>query len=306
MPLTDFLRVLDEVKEYQHPGKVTLALTGGEPLLREDLALCGAEFVKRGYSWGTVTNGYLLTPDRFTMLLDAGLRSVTISLDGLELSHNWLRRREDSFAKALAAIERAAATTGIVYDVVTCVSQRNFGELEALKELLNDRGVKRWRLTAIFPKGRAENEPLLDLNPSQLVGLLDFIQATRREGRVRASYSCEGFLGPYEGKVRDGFFFCRAGVNIGSVLADGSISACPSLRGDYIQGTIYRDNFMREWNERFGIMRNRQWTKSGECADCGVYRWCNGNGLHLRREGSDKTLRCHYRMLQGNVTTGRA
>lgn len=68
--------------------------------------------------------------------------------------------------------------------------------------------------------------------------MLEFFKAGRRNGAIQISCGREGFLGSYEGEVADSFFWCRAGINIGSVLADGSISACPSLRSDYVQGNI--------------------------------------------------------------------
>lgn len=154
----------------------------------------------------------------------------------------------------------------------------------------------------IFPKGRAKNDRLLDIRNEQLSDLMEFMVANRKEGKIRTSFGCEGFLGSYEGLVRDGFFFCRAGINVGSVLADGSVSACPSLRGDYIQGNIHKDAFSRIWNERFQIMRNRKWLKTGICEECKEFKWCNGNGLHLREEKTGKLLRCHYKMLTGEQT----
>ncbi|MBX7255609.1 MAG: TIGR04133 family radical SAM/SPASM protein [Candidatus Hydrogenedentes bacterium] len=299
MPLADFLRVLDEVAKHQRPSKIMLALTGGEPLLRHDLEECGAAFRDRGFPWGMVSNGYSLTAERLARLLDSGLRSLTISLDGLEESHNWLRRRPDSFERTLNAVTLLGRNPGLTSDVVTCVNQKNYGELGDIRQLLIDKGIRRWRLFTIFPKGRAEDEPLLDISGAQLRDLLEFIQQTRREGSILASYSCEGFLGAYEGTVRDSFYWCRAGINVGSVLADGSISACPSLRGDYIQGNIYRDSFWDCWENRFQVMRDRSWTKTGCCADCSAYCWCEGNGLHLRDQQSGKLLRCHLKMLDG-------
>lgn len=298
MPLGDFLGVLDEVATACDPHTITLAVTGGEPLMRGDLEECGKEFRKRGYPWGMVSNGYTLTDARLEALLGAGLGSLTISLDGLEDSHNWLRGLPDSFAKALAAAEAAAHSDALVFDVVTCVNGRNFGELEALRDLLISKGVRRWRLFTIFPKGRAQDDPELDVSNEQFEALLQFIRATRNESGLQADYGCEGYLGPYEGNVRDGFFFCHAGVHVGSVLADGSISACPSLRGDYIQGNIYQDSFLDCWENRFQIMRDRGWTKTGECAACPAYCWCEGNGLHLRDEKTGDVLRCHLHMLE--------
>ena len=175
--------------------------------------------------------------------------------------------------------------------------RRNQARLHELKNLLIGLGVKAWRLFSIFPKGRAENNPLLQLSPEEFKRMLDFIKQTRKEGIIKASYSCEGFLGDYEMEVRDTPFFCRAGIHVSSVLVDGSISACPSLRADYIQGNIYKDDFWTVWNDRYQIMRNRSWTKTDKCAHCKSFKYCEGNGLHLRQQKGDKLLCCHLEML---------
>jgi radical SAM enzyme (rSAM/lipoprotein system) len=297
MPLDDFLGVLEEIRAQINPAKVSVVLTGGEPLLRPDLETAGRLFRERGFSWGMVSNGYGLDTERFNRLLDSGLGSLTISLDGLEPEHDWLRARPGSFTRAVNAIRNAAAAPGLVFDVVTCVNQRNADSLNEVEDLLAGLGVKRWRLFTIFPKGRAQGDPVFDLSGGQFRTLLDFIEATRRNKRILASYGCEGFLAEYEGRVRNGLYWCRAGVNIGSVLADGSISACPSLRGDYIQGNIYHDSFLDCWNNRFQVMRDRSWTRTGDCAECNVFPWCEGNGLHLRDAGSGRLLRCHHHWL---------
>lgn len=298
MPLGDFLGALDKLSPNIDPGKTTIALTGGEPLLREDLADCGREFMRRGYNWGFVTSGFLLTESKLKELLDAGLRSITISLDGLAENHNWLRGRENSFDRALAAIKLVAATPGLTYDVATTVHQRSIKELEEVYSLLLEAGVKRWRLFTIFPKGRAAEHAELLPDKVLLFKLFDFIKEKRAEGRMSVYFGCEGYLGEFEGEVRDGFFFCRAGVNIISVLADGSISACPSLRADFIQGDIYRDNIWEIWENRFHIMRDRRWTRVGECRDCKEYKRCGGGALHLRDENTKEYIYCALKEME--------
>jgi len=267
--------------------------------MRKDLEKCGEEIYKRGYPWGMVTNGYGLTPERLNALLNAGLRSVTISLDGLNPeTHDWFRGKSGSWDKAIDAIERVVATKDLMYDIVTCVNKRNIDDLEAIRDLFIRKGVNRWRLFTVFPKGRAKENPLLQLSKQDFIRLMEFIKQTRKEGVINASYGCEGYLGTYELEVRDSPFFCQAGIHIGSVLVDGSISACPSLRADYIQGNIYSDDFMTVWNERYQIMRDRSWTRTGKCATCKSYQYCEGNGLHLRDELTGEVLCCHMEMLE--------
>jgi radical SAM enzyme (rSAM/lipoprotein system) len=297
MPAADFLRALDELGPLVNSNKTTIVLTGGEALLRNDLEQIGLQLYSRGFPWGLVSNGMLLSQERLQSLLDSGLRSITISLDGLINSHNWLRGNPKGYEKALAAIKSVVQVPDLAYDVVTCVNRRNLTELKALKTLLIDIGVKAWRLFTIFPIGRAAQEKELQLNPKEFKALFEFIKQTRSEGQIDLSYGCEGFLGSYEGQVRDNFFFCRAGINVASVLADGSISACPNLRENFIQGNIYKDNFAEVWQNRYQIFRDRSWTKTGACAQCEFYSYCEGNGMHLRNEQTGELLFCHLHRL---------
>jgi radical SAM enzyme (rSAM/lipoprotein system) len=297
MPLADFLNVLDTITPHVDPPNTTIVLTGGEPTMRADLAEIGREITRRGFPWGMVSNGFALNENLFSHLMQAGLRSLTISLDGLEEAHDWFRGQKGSFDRAINAIRLATSEPGLTFDVVTCVHQRNINTLHNLRDLLIATGVKRWRIFIIFPKGRAKDNPELDMDNAQFRAVYDFITETRKSGKIRVNAGCEGFLGDYELLARDHPFFCHAGIHIGSVLVDGSISACPSLRADYIQGNIYKDDFWDVWENRFQIMRDRRWTKTGKCASCKVYKWCEGNGLHLRDEKTGDLLQCHYEKL---------
>lgn len=297
MPREDFFRVLDSVARHCDPHKVFLIVSGGEPLMRDDLELCGKEFHRRGFPWGMVTNGLYLTAERFKNLVDdAGLGSVALSLDGLEAEHNWMRCHPQSFEKASEAIDLLARESRIIYDVVTCVNQRNYDQLPQIRDFLIRKGVKAWRLFPIFPVGRAANDPLLQLSNAQYRGLLSFIRQTREKGRIRACYSCEGFVGNYEGDVRDWMFHCAAGITIGGVLIDGSIGACTSIRADYSQGNIYEDDFMDVWEHRYQQYRDHSWMRRDECADCRYWRYCEGNGLHLR-DAQGRLMHCHMKRI---------
>jgi len=298
MPAADFLKAVDEIIPIVNPNKTTVVFTGGEVLVRKDIEKVGIELYKRGFPWGIVTNGMLLNEKRLTSLLNSGLRSITVSIDGFEEAHNWLRNNKNSFKNAVNAIKLITKTDNLVYDVVTCVNRKNYSNLAAFRDFLIDTGVASWRIFTVFPIGRAKINDDLQLTPEEFKGLFDFIKQTRREKKIKLNYGCEGFLGNYEGDVRDNFFFCRAGINIGSILADGSISACPNLRDNFIQGNIYKDNFADVWENRYQKFRNRSWTKTGICADCDFYGYCEGNGLHLRDEKTDELLFCHLKRIE--------
>ena len=295
MPFGDFEKVLLRVREKYDPNKVLIILSGGEPLMRSDIAECGRRIHELGFPWGMVSNGRLMSPEKIKELLSAGMRSATISLDGLEEDHNWMRGTSDSFPYAVSAIRRLAAS-GIPFDVVTCVNKRNFPHLEELKEFLISLGLKRWRLFTIFPVGRAASDPELQLDNKEYRALMDFIVRTRKEKRLHASYGCEGFLGEYEGRVRDHLFSCQAGLTIASVRIDGAISGCTSIRSDFSQGNIYKDDFIDVWDNRFGVFRDRAPFRNGPCSDCRWWKWCLGSGMHLR-DGDGKLIMCNLQRL---------
>lgn len=301
MPAEDFLRVIDTIVPHVNPNEVMIVISGGEPLMRKDLEAVGTALRRRGFPWGMVTNGLALTKTRFENLRKAGLLSMTVSLDGLETEHNWMRGHKGSFNAATAAIRMAAADTHLTWDVVTCVNQRNLKQLPALRDYLWSLGVRNWRLFGIDPMGRAKDNPELLLTDSGFVELLEFIKAERQAGR-HVSYSCEGFLGGYEGSVRDHLYQCAAGISVASILIDGSISACTSIRGKYYQGNIYKDDFWQVWENGFRNYRDRTWMKKLEpCAGCKMFRYCEGNGMHLREENGNLML-CHLRRIQNGHT----
>jgi len=301
MPLADFLSALDTIESI--PENFTVVLTGGEPLLRKDIEICGREIRKRGMRWSMVSNGYLYDESKHNSLLNAGLGALTFSLDGLEETHNWLRNTKNSFAKVDAAIKLAVSSPRLNFDVVTCVNKRNIEELPAICDYLIMKGVKAWRLFTIVPIGRAKENPDLFLTDLQFKEVLDFIALKRKQQSIDIKFSCEGYVGAYESKVRDNYFFCRAGINIGSILINGSIAACPNIDRSFAQGNIYRDNFYEIWQMKYQSFRDRNWTKTGQCEKCTDYNDCLGNGMHYWHGNKENVLVCHNSKLKNALVT---
>ena len=346
MPAEDFIKVLDDIKEKNPVKRLTVSITGGEPLLRDDLEHVGREIIKRGYYWGIVTNGMLLTPQRFLSIINSGMTSMSFSIDGFEKEHTYLRQNPLSYKRVCAGIKLAVDFqqkygNRLIFDVITCVHRQNLNILPQLRNDLIERGVKIWRIFSIFPEGRAGKNDL-SLSSDEYKKLMDFIVETRSykdsQGRsILLNYACEGWLGDYELKARDYFFFCRGGINVGSVMCDGSVGACLSVRGkDFIQGNIYGDmagispdadssatsenatgvanatsenatiavqkevsvSFMDIWNTKFQNLRNRSWAKHGKCKKCKEWSKCLGNGLHLHHDMKSEVAHCNYEMLR--------
>lgn len=293
MPKEDFLKVVDTILTHINPNKVLITFSGGEPLMRKDLEECGLELYRRGFPWGLVSNGMSLTKERLTSLLAAGLHSISISLDGFAEQHNQIRGNAQSFDNALEALKMIAKEKELTYDAVTCVTPALFPYLEDFKNFLIENGILHWRIFTIFPAGRANKHPELQLSKQQTVELLEFIKRTRKENNISLNFACEGFLGKYELDVRNNFYYCAAGVNIASIRIDGSISGCTSIRHNFSQGNIYRDDFMEVWKNGFKEYRNREWTRTGECSQCKMFTYCLGGGMHLRGDNKEM-LDCLY------------
>lgn len=299
MPAEDFFRVLDtQITSHVDPHKVFIILSGGEVLVRNDIERIGLELYRREYAWGLVTNGMALSRRRFDSLLAAGLHGMTVSLDGFEPQHTHIRRNPESYRRAVEAVRMAAAEPTLAFDVVTCATPLLMPHLEEFKEFLISLGLKRWRIFTIFPAGRAANDPTLRLSDEDFVSLMEFIRRTRKEKRINLNYGCEGFLGGYEAEVRSSFYECHAGTGTASIRIDGAISGCTSIRADYNQGNIYKDDFWDVWQNRFEVFRNREWTHHDQCAECGVFRYCRGGGMHLRDDKGCMTD-CAYLRLYG-------
>ncbi len=297
MPSEEFFRVLDnEITPNVNPNKVLVILSGGEVLVRKDLEEIGLKLYRRGYPWGMVTNGMALTRQRLDSLIRSGLHSITVSLDGFEEHHYHIRQNKESFKRAVEAVKMISADRELASDVVTCMTPALLQQIDRFKEFLISLGVRNWRIFTIFPVGRAAQDPSLQLNDEEFTYLMQWMAKTRKEGDIMVSYGCEGFLGGYEFKVRENPFECYAGIAVASIRVNGDISGCTSVRGNFTQGNIYHDNFWDVWQNRFEKFRNRDWAKKGRCADCKMWQYCEGNGMHLYDDDGN-LLVCHYQRL---------
>ena len=296
LPLEAALRVADSVAAAFDARKITAVITGGEPILHPQVFELGAALAQRGFSWGLVSNGWAWTPELAQRAREAGMRAATISLDGQEAEHDWLRGRRGSHQRALRTLRlllRSPAIPGL--DAVTCVNQRNLGQLSQLHELLCGLGLRRWRLFTIDPIGRAAQLPELLLEREQFHQLMRFIMAQRRDSPMRVDFSCGAYLGPrLENQVRTHDYLCVAGIEVGGVMVNGDILACPNNDRSLAQGNVFRDDFVRIWRERFGPFRDRRWMRQGRCLSCDQWRWCHGNDMHLWDPEAQRTRLCHF------------
>jgi len=296
LPENKIIEVLKEIKAHQNSKKVMIVLSGGEPTVYPDVWKLGRTIYDLEFPWGMVTNGFSWTKHTVAEAKKARMHSVTVSLDGLEDSHNWLRGHPESFKRAKKAIEMLVEDPfWKAMDVITCVNKKNIHELDNIREMLIKMGVRRWRFFTISPIGRAVDTDDLFLDELQFKHLMSKILEFKKLGGIKVNYSESGYLGNFEHRVRNHDFFCRAGINVSGIMVNGDILACPNNSRKFAQGNVFKDSFIDVWENKYQVFRNRQWMKKGLCADCSEWKMCKGGAFHLWEPDGNSIKMCPYK-----------
>ena len=136
--------VLTQLKEL---GIISVTLTGGEPLLRTDLVEIVRKCAALGYDDVTLlTNGVLLTANRAEELLEAGVTTVNISLDGIEKIHDEIRGLKGVFGKITSALKLLADLKQKKYrylkvNINLTLMKPNLPDVIAVANLVRELGV---------------------------------------------------------------------------------------------------------------------------------------------------------------------
>ena len=134
--------------------KPSICLTGGEPMMHPaffEIAHCVRSM---GFYWGMTTNATLIDDVIAENLKRVGMSTVSVSLDGMERSHDALRQRKGSWRLALRGL-KALQKAGFEPQVTTVLHRDNFNELDELYDMLSEMGITNWRPINVEPIGRA-------------------------------------------------------------------------------------------------------------------------------------------------------
>ena len=300
LSLDDYKRILDEVKEDFDISKMMLCITGGEPLLRKDFFEIMAYADQLGYRWGMTSNATLITPEIAHKLAETGMRTISVSIDGLEETHDRLRGTKGGYARAMAGIQNLIDEDAFeAVQITTVINHKNIEELDQLFEIMDHIDIDSWRLAALEPIGRALLRPELMLTREDHIRLMNFIKEKRKQG-YPVLYGCSHYLGlDYEAEVRDWYWLCNAGVYTGSIMANGDIGACLDIerRPETIQGNIFKERFSDVWNQRFEIFRKDFAEENSTCAACEHRRYCRGDARHSWNYDEMKPMVCMKNIL---------
>ena len=298
----DVRPVIDRISEMSDPQHTMFSITGGEPLLNSEWESICSYIYQKGFGWGMTSNGTLIDDDMVIRLAAAGMRTISISLDGLENTHEHLRGVEGCYEKAKAAIRRLCESNRFdCVQVITVVSPENIEQLEALYQMLLELKVDSWKITGVEPIGEARQHPELQLNSEAYIQLFHFIQDKRRTAPFEVTFGCSHFLPlAYDNTVRRSHFLCGAGTLVASITCEGDIVACLDIdaREQIKQGNITQDDFWDVWTNRFQIFRTCRNLNNAVCHGCGYQDYCLGDTWHTWDFRNNQPGVCLFQSLQ--------
>lgn len=293
------LASLETVAQDFPKDSVMICLTGGEPMLHPEFEHIIARIHKLGFPWGMTTNGTLISRTAARMLKNYGLGSISVSIDGTNSTHNFLRRSSNAWEKAVNAV-KLLIDEGIPVQVTSVIHKKNYTELNSLYSFMCDLHVASWRVINIEPIGRALEYPDLLLNKEEFDGLLHFIREKRysHDTPMDVCFGCSHYLSfDFERETRDYYFLCGSGIYVGSILCNGDISSCLDIerRPEFVQGNIRTDRFSDIWYNRFQLFRQDRSLTSAECLQCSERAYCHGDAAHTWNYESNKPMFCKMR-----------
>ena len=281
-------KALDVVHQLSELGVRDVVLIGGEAYLREDWLEIVREITQCGMDARMTTGGRNLSQERVDRAAEAGLRSASVSIDGMERTHDELRNARGAWESAVASAERIADSP-IDLTFNTQINRASMPELPDLANLGVDLGIEAWQIQLTVPAGRAADRPGLLLQPYELLDLfpmLVWLKKTRLDPNdiFLSPGNNIGYFGPWEHMLRAGGEFgthwtgCPAGEWSLGLEADGTVKSCPSLpRGPYSGGNLADRDLSTIMEESDDVNRLQDRTVDdlwGYCADCYYAETC--------------------------------
>ncbi|MFI4945223.1 MAG: radical SAM protein [Burkholderiales bacterium] len=271
-------RVIDELVAV-NPSPM-LILSGGEPLVRDDLAEIASHASGRGATVVVGTNGTTLTEPRVAMLAGAGVSGVAVSVDSLDAGTH------DHFRGGAHALERTKDALGrlrehrIDFVVQTTATPQNAAEIPKLLEWAAAEGAVCFNLYFLVPTGRGVD--LMDLEPRRIETLLAELAAA--ESRYRGTMMVRAKCAPHfmrhvheadaESPVLSYRTRCPCGIDYCRITPDGKLTPCPYMPTE--AGDLRRQSFGEIWSgsKVFAELRERE--LGGRCGRCEYRMVCGG------------------------------
>lgn len=258
-------------------SKPVLILSGGEPLLREDIFELACYATEKGFRVTMGTNGTLIDDETAQKLHDGGIRKVAVSIDSSQPPvHNALRGSPEAWSQAIEGI-KAAIRNGVGVQVNTTVTQQNYADIDNILRLSKGLGVKDFHVFFLVPTGRGKT--LGDISPLMYELMVKEILRKYAESDLIVKPTCApqfmriaSQLGLETKRWSRG---CIAGLSYCRIYPNGEVTPCPYL--PIALGNTKQKSFREIWFESPILKELRDFDRlEGKCHVCGYREVCGG------------------------------
>ena len=287
--LDEAKRVIDDISSYASP---VLVLSGGEPLLREDVFDIARYGAGKGLRMCLATNGTLVNEEICEKIKAADIKMVSLSLDGATSEvHDNFRNSPGAFDATVNAA-KLFKKNGIKFLVNSSFTKRNQGEIGNIYKFVKGLGATAWYMFMIVPTGRGEDimEELVSMEDYE--EFLDWhyeMEKNEDEMLVRPTCAPSYYRVVLQKAKEQGDDFkrrtlqfstggskgCLAGQLISLLDVDGNLLPCSYF--PLPAGNIREQSFKDIWetSELFKDLRDFKAYK-GRCGACEYVEVCGG------------------------------
>ena len=290
------LGMIDELAEF---GVPVILFSGGEPLVRRDIAKLASYAVDKGMRAVVSTNGTLITKEKAKELKNVGLSYIGVSLDGMEETNDRFRGKKGAFRDAMAGI-RNCQDEGLKVGLRFTINRMNMNEIPHVFDLIEESDIPRICFYHLVYAGRGSELIIQDLDHGETRRVVDLIIDRTKDmhdgGIPKEVLTVDNHAdGPYlylrmvnEGNTRAEEVFQllemnegnNSGRGIGCIGWDGSVYADQFWR-HYSFGNILERPFGRIWSDLSDPLMARLKEKKryvkGRCSNCQWLDICGGN-----------------------------
>jgi len=281
------LRLVDDIASFADP---IIILTGGEPMMRPDVYRIAEYGTGKGLRMVLATNGTLLSEERARRLVAAGIRRISISLDGADAeTHDQFRGVKGSFDGGLRGI-RCAKKVGLEFQINTTVTRHNLPQLPQILDLAVDLGAAAYHLFLLVPTGRGKDLQGEAISSHDYEEVLNWFYDQRDHVPLHLKVTCAPHYyrilrqrAQREGKTVTTEHYgldavtrgCLGGVSFCFISSTGRVQPCGYLELDC--GNVRDDSLESIWaNCRFFKDLRDEGNYKGKCGYCEYRKVCGG------------------------------
>lgn len=280
-------RFLDDVASFYKP---IIILTGGEPMLRDDIWDIAKHGTGLGLKMVMAPCGFLVTEKTARRMIDSGIQRVSFSIDGAtEESHDNFRRVPGAFASVMKAIENANKV-GLEFQVNTTITKHNLHELPRILDLVIKLGAKAHHPFLLVPTGRGAELKDQEISPEDYEKTLTWFYEMRDKVPIQFKPTCAPhYYRIFRQKEREKGTSvtpethgldamskgCMGGQSFAFVSNTGKVQICGFL--DVECGDIRTEPFSTIWDTSKVFKEMRAWDDyKGRCGCCEYRSVCGG------------------------------